>query len=71
MIESLIKTSCAALGWGVSLWIIGTLVEDLAHQKTIAFLISILAVMCISCGLAEIIMFISAGIIIAVVVCFI
>lgn len=71
MIGSLIQISCFALGWGIVLWIIGSLFEDLVNQKTIAFLISILAAIFIGCGLAGIILFISAGIVISTVACFI
>ena len=71
MIGSLIQISCFALGWGIVLWIIGSFFEDLVNQKTIAFLISVLAAIFIGCGLAGIIIFVSAGIVIAAVVCFI
>ena len=71
MIGSLIQISCFALGWGIVLWIIGSFFEDLVNQKTIAFLISVLAAIFIGCGLAGIILFISAGIVISTVACFI
>lgn len=71
MIGSLIQISCFALVWGIVLWIIGSFFEDLVNQKTIAFLISILAAIFIGCGLAGIILFISAGIVISTVACFI
>lgn len=71
MIGSLIQISCFALAWGIVLWIIGSFFEDLVNQKTIAFLISVLAAIFIGCGLAGIILFISAGIVISTVACFI
>lgn len=71
MIGSLIQISCFALGWGIVLWIIGSFFEDLLNQKTISFLISILATIFMGCGLAGIILFISASIVVATVVCFI
>lgn len=71
MIGSLIQISCFALGWGIVLWIIGTLIETLLNNRTISFLISILAAIFMGCGLAGIILLISASIIIATVSCFI
>lgn len=71
MIGSLIQISCFALVWGIVLWIIGSFFEDLVNQKTIAFLISILAAIFFGFGLAGIILCISAGIVISTVACFI
>jgi hypothetical protein len=71
MIGSLIQISCFALGWGIVLWIIASLVEALLNNRTISFLISILAAIFIGCGLAGIILFISAGIVISTIACFI
>ena len=71
MIGSLIQISCFAFGWGIILWIIGSLVEAILNNKTISFLISVLAAIFMGCGLAGIILLISASIVIATVVCFI